>query len=72
MIPGLAHVELAPQDRLDPLRLRRIEKVDRPIDIPVVRHRDRLLPQRRNPVHELVSRRMPHPAASTPYADANA
>ncbi len=54
MILRLAHVELAPQNRLDPLGLRRVEKVHRPIDVPVVRHRDRLLPQRRHPVHQLV------------------
>ena len=37
-----------------PFVLGRIEKVHRPVDVPVVRHRDRLLPQRRHPVNELV------------------
>ena len=55
MVLGLAHVELAPQNRLDALLFRRIEKVHSPIDIPVVGHRDRRLPQRRHPVHKLVN-----------------
>ncbi len=55
MVLGLAHIQLAPQDRLDPLRLGRIEKMHRPVDVPVVRHRDRLLPQRRHPVNQLVN-----------------
>ncbi len=55
MVLRLAHVELASQDRLDPLRLGRIEKVNRPVDVPVVRHRNRLLPQRRDAINELVN-----------------
>ena len=54
MILRLAHVKLAAQDRLDAFRLRRIEKVHRAVDIAVVRHGDRLLPQRRHAVHKLV------------------
>jgi hypothetical protein len=53
MVLVLADIQLAAQNRLDPLGLRRIEKVHRPIDIPVVGHGDRLLPQRRHPVHQL-------------------
>ena len=54
MILRLAHVELAPQDRLDALFLGRVEKVHRSIDISVVRHGDGLLPQRRHAIDELV------------------
>ena len=54
MVLVLAHVELAAQDGLDPLRLGGIEKVHRPIDIAVIGHGDGLLPQRRDAVHELV------------------
>ena len=48
----LADVQLAAQDRLDSLGFSRIEKVDRPINVSVVSHRDRGLPQRRHPVDE--------------------
>ena len=49
----LADIKLTPQNRLDPALLRRLKKVHSPIDIPVVGHRDRLLPQVRDPVHQL-------------------
>ena len=47
-------IKLATKNWLDAFCLGRVEEVDRAIDIPVVRHRDRLLPQRRYPVHEFV------------------
>ena len=37
-----------------PFVLRRVEKVHRAVDISVVRHGDRLLPQRRHAIDELV------------------
>ena len=54
MVFGLAHVELAAQDRLDALLLGRVEEVHRPVDVAVVRHRDRLLAQRGHAINELV------------------
>jgi hypothetical protein len=53
MIFILRNVKLAAQNRLHPLRLRRLEEVHRPIDVPVVGHRHGLLPQRRHPVNQL-------------------
>ena len=55
MVLRLADIELAPQNRLDPPILRRGKKVHRPVDIPVVRHGDRSLPQVRHPVHQLLN-----------------
>ncbi len=54
MVLRLAHVEFASQDRLDALGLGCIEEVHRPVDVPVVRHRDGLLAQRGDAVNELV------------------
>ncbi len=39
----LADIELASEDRLDAARLRGFEKVDRPVDIAVIRNRNGLL-----------------------------
>ncbi len=55
MVLRLAHVKLAAQDRLDPLVLRRIEKVHRAVNIPMVRHGDGLLTQRRHAIHKLIN-----------------
>ena len=54
MIFRLAHVKLAPEDRLDALFLGRVKKVHCAVDISVVRHRDGRLPERRHPIHEFV------------------
>src|ERR1700739_2167032 len=55
MVLGLAHIEFASKDRLDALGLGSINKMHGPIDVPVVRHRDRLLPQRSNAINELMN-----------------
>ncbi len=55
MILRLADVEFASQDRLDALGLGRIKKVHRAIDVPVVRHRHRLLAEGCHAINELVN-----------------
>ena len=45
MVVLLADVQLAPEDRLDPLLLGRVRKMHRAIDIAVIGHRDRRLTQ---------------------------
>ena len=54
MILRLAYVQFASQNRLDALGLGRVEKVNGPVDVPVVRHRDRLLSEGRHAINELV------------------
>ena len=46
MVLFFAHVELAAQDGLDTLRLRRVKEVNRTIDIAVIGDRDGLLADR--------------------------
>ncbi len=55
MILRLAHVEFASQNRLDALGLGRIEKVHGAVDVSVVRHRHRLLAERRHAINEFVN-----------------
>ena len=55
MVLVLADVELAAQDRLDPFGLGGRKKVHRPVDVPVVGHRHRLLPQGSHTVHEFMN-----------------
>ncbi len=50
----LAHIQLTAQDRLDPLGLGCVKKVHRPVDVAVIGHGDRLLPQRRHAAHQFL------------------
>ena len=50
----LADVELTAQNRLDSLGLGRVKEVHRAVDVPVVGHGDRGLPQLRDAVNELL------------------
>ena len=54
MIVRLADIQLAPEDRLDPLLLRRVEEVHRPEDVAVVCHCHGLLPDLVDMRHQLV------------------
>ena len=53
MIFIFGDIKLAAQDRLHALRLGSLEKMHRPVDVPVVGHRDGLLPQLRHPINKL-------------------
>ena len=51
-VPVRRDVHLAAHDGLDPVLLRPLVEMHRPVQIPVVRQRDRLLPHVQHPLHE--------------------
>ena len=54
VILRLAHVELATKDGLDAFGLRRLKKMHRAVDVPVVGHGHGFLAQRRHAIDEFV------------------
>src|SRR5579875_2655332 len=54
MILFLAHIQLAPEDRLQPALLHRVKEVHRAKDIPMVRNGRRLLPNLLQMLRQLV------------------
>ncbi len=54
MVLVLAHVEFAPEDRLDSLLFGRVEEMDRSVDVAVVGHGDGLLAERGDAIDELL------------------
>jgi hypothetical protein len=51
----LADIELAAQNRVNDLGLGGVKKVDRPVDVAVIGHGDRLLPQFRDLSHQFLN-----------------